>query len=137
MIIICMDLWILDVVLPFLEVFGCNLSLSSLCFYEWYRSSIHSASSLWRYLLRFFFITSEHKTNTLWIMITKLKCNVFSSKRIKNENFYTKCLTMTDRASKIVRRMNFNTLGRLAYLYLTRNERACNNYYEHIRAITR
>ena len=47
-------------------------------------------------------------------MIMKLKSNVFSSRRIKNEN--PKCLTMTDRASKIVRRMNFTTLGRLSLL---------------------
>ena len=29
MIIICMDLWILDVFLPFLEMFGCNPLLNS------------------------------------------------------------------------------------------------------------
>ena len=113
MIIICMDLWILDVVLPFLEIFGCNLLLNS---YASMNGIVHQSTALLVsgdiYLV--FFITSEHKTNTLWIMIMKLKCNVFSSKRIKNEN--TNCLTMTDRASKIVRRMNFNTLGRLSLL---------------------
>ena len=62
MIIICMDLWILDVVLPFVEIFGCNLLLNS---YASMNGIVHQSTALLVsgdiYLVFFYYIRTQNK----------------------------------------------------------------------------